>query len=158
MKDQRALMLPLLVHPARTQITIPEVRKAKANAACNSAPAAATRSPAGILLTDHSAVAGDYLVAAVRWISDGWVPDSYARDNEARDLDRGTILTDRRTHTEETNKRGVTGWAVPGRIEQPSYGRDTHGLHRALGTTRMAEPDAASVDFNTRALGRGGPC
>jgi len=93
-------------------------------------------------------------------VSVRWVPDGYIRDDEARDLNPDTILTDLRDGAEESNKdrvaRGFPELVIQGWVEKPSYDAATHQLRWALGVARKDEPDASSVNLNTRALGRGG--
>ncbi len=90
-----------------------------------------------------------------------WQPDGYIRDDEAAEIKPDAVLQDLREGTEESNKdriaRGfpeleLTGWTQP-----PVYDPAQHRLSWAMGVKAKDETDAdASINFNTRALGRNG--
>ncbi len=89
-----------------------------------------------------------------------FVPDGYIRDDEAQDIKPGEILESLREGAEESNKdrvtRGFPELMLTGWLEPPSYDSATHQLRWALGVARKDDADSASVNLNTRALGRGG--
>ena len=95
------------------------------------------------------------------WIvSVRWVPDGYVRDDEARDMKADDVLASLREGLVESNQDRVarnfpeleiTGWVQP-----PAYDEAMHQLQWALGVQRKGQPEAASTNLNTRALGRNG--
>ena len=95
------------------------------------------------------------------WIvSVRWVPDGYVRDDEARDMKPDEVLANLRDGAEEANKdrsaRGFPELELTGWVQPPSYDAATHQLQWALGVQRKGQPDASSINLNTRALGRDG--
>ena len=99
--------------------------------------------------------AGDWIVL-IRWTADG-----YIRDNEAKDLNPGDILQSLREGTDEGNKdrlaRGFPELELQGWTQPPQYDPATHRLVWSLLVAEKGAPAGdASVNVNTRALGREG--
>ena len=90
-----------------------------------------------------------------------YVPEGYVKDDDAAKLDADEILKDLRESNEDGNKdrvkRGfpplqLLGWTAP-----PAYDAVTHRLTWSLKVkSDDRADDEASINFNTRALGRGG--
>ena len=90
-----------------------------------------------------------------------WTPEGFVKDDEANDLDAATLLEQLRDGQEEANKdriaRGFPALALTGWLQPPRYHKEMHQLAWALGVKAMGEADStASINFNTRALGREG--
>ena len=95
------------------------------------------------------------------WIvSVRWVPDGYVRDDEARDMKADDILASLREGSVWSNQdrvaRGFPELEITGWVQPPAYDEAVHQLQWALGVQRKGQPDAASTNLNTRALGRNG--
>ena len=99
--------------------------------------------------------AGEWIVV-IRWTADG-----YIRDDEAKDLDPDDILKSLREGTEIGNQdrvaRGFPELELRGWTQPPQYDPATHRLAWSLGViTKGGTGGAASINVNTRALGREG--
>ena len=90
-----------------------------------------------------------------------WAPEGYVKDDEASDLDADTLLKNLREGQVDANEdrvsRGFPALELTGWFQPPRYDRAKHQLAWSLGVKAAGETDAdASINFNTRALGREG--
>ncbi len=113
---------------------------------------------------------GPSMVGIVTTLSDAdewmvivtWTPEGYVRDDEAKDLDPAAILKSLEEGTAEGNEdraaRGFPLLVLTGWIQPPQYDAAAHQLAWSLGVREKDGPADAgtTVNFNTRALGRGG--
>ena len=95
------------------------------------------------------------------WVIINWVPDGYVKDDEAAKLDPDAILASLREAAAEGNKervqRGFPELELLGWTQQPAYDAATHRLTWSLRVKSADEDeDDATLNFNTRALGRDG--
>jgi uncharacterized membrane-anchored protein len=95
------------------------------------------------------------------WVIINWVPDGYVKDDEAAKLDPDAILTSLREAAAEGNKervqRGFPELELLGWTQPPAYDAATHRLTWSLRVKASDEDEAdATLNFNTRALGRDG--
>lgn len=95
------------------------------------------------------------------WVIINWVPDGYVKDDEAAKLDPDAILASLREAAAEGNKdrvqRGFPELELLGWTEPPAYDAATHRLTWSLRVKSADEDEAdATLNFNTRALGRDG--
>ena len=90
-------------------------------------------------------------------ISMTYVEEGYVKDDEAEKLDADEILNAIKEGTEEANKfreeRGFAAVHVDGWTEPPRYDRSVHHLVWAL---KANSKNGASLNYNTRILGRRG--
>ncbi len=144
LRDQATLRLPAKM------AFVPQAEAARVSRAMGNSPGPALT---GMVMSARSQ---DDWIVVIRW-----EPEGYIRDDDAADLKPDAILADLREGTAEGNKerteRGfpeleLTDWTQP-----PAYDKTTHRLSWALGAKEKGEPDSeASINFNTRALGRNG--
>lgn len=90
-----------------------------------------------------------------------YVPEGYVKDDDAAKLDGDEILKGLRESNEEGNKdrvqRGFAALQLLGWTAPPAYDAVTHRLTWSLKVkSDDRADDEASINFNTRALGRGG--
>lgn len=95
------------------------------------------------------------------WVIINWVPDGYVKDDEAAKLDPEAILASLREAAAEGNKervqRGFPELELLGWTQQPAYDAAAHRLTWSLRVKASDEDEAdATLNFNTRALGRDG--
>jgi uncharacterized membrane-anchored protein len=105
----------------------------------------------------------DSLLALVAHPPAGWMvvvrfePEGYVKDDEAEKLDAGEILSTIREATEAANeerqKHGFAPIHVDGWTESPHYDRQAHHLVWGI---KGSSKNGASVNYNTRVLGRKG--
>ena len=127
------------------------------------------KSAASRLLSAYGNRPGDTLAGMVAlpqkdapwWVIINWVPDGYVKDDEAAKLDPDAILASLREAATEGNKervqRGFPELELLGWTQQPAYDAATHRLTWSLQVKSADEDEAdATLNFNTRALGRDG--
>jgi len=90
-------------------------------------------------------------------ISMTYVEEGYVKDDEAEKMDAAEILNAIKEGTEEANKfreqRGFPAIHVDGWTESPRYDRSVHHVVWAL---KANSTNGASLNYNTRILGRRG--
>ncbi len=121
------------------------------------------------LLSAYGNRPGDSLVGMIAlpqqdtpwWVIINWVADGYVKDDEAAKLDPDAILASLREATAEGNKervqRGFPELELLGWTQPPAYDTATHRLTWSLRVKAADEDEGdATLNFNTRALGRDG--
>ncbi len=144
LRDQATLQLP------KGMVFIPQAEATRVSRALGNTPGP---SLVGMVTTFEP---DDDWIVLIRWVAEG-----YVRDDEAADIKPDAVLEDLRAGTVEGNKdrieRGFPELAITGWTQPPRYDQPTHRLSWAMGVKLKDEADdAASINFNTRALGRNG--
>lgn len=127
------------------------------------------KAEAARMLASHGSRTGTAFVGLITspaadepWIvTINYVPEGYVKDDDAAKLDGDEILKELRASNEEGNKdrvqRGFAALQLLGWTAPPAYDALTHRLTWSLKVkSDDRADDEASINFNTRALGRDG--
>ena len=144
LRDQATLRLP------GQMAFVPEAPAARVSRALGNTPG-----PALVGMVISLEPKNDWLVV-IRW-----EPEGFVKDDDAADLKPDSILESLREGTAEANKdratRGFPELELTSWTQEPAYDKATHQLSWALGAKAKGDQDdEASINFNTRALGRNG--